>query len=355
MRGLCIGDGHLDNTFMGRKILRIESQENFKLAAVKAIELNVDAVFYLGDIYDDKEPGPDSTECLSESIRLLEEAGIPVFAICGNHDKYSTYYDSSPGRTIFKNNINYSDDKLLKIKIDDVNIYMLPYLDISLDEYREIFDDIAFQASKTKNNVFMSHFALKEALELSFLDALSVDDLPTRHLDFAILGDIHKPWIYEVNDCTVCYTGSTYPTSVTDMFNHSHCCLLFDTEKKEIEKVDLPMRKWVEVNIAEDIDDVDTETIAVLRYNSLRKALQDKNPFHLHYLPHSKKSNKGTTVNNIKKSLIDINEITNEVISNISDTTEREIMIEILANMSDKESKESLKNNFKNILEKIIK
>ena len=58
----------------------------FADAVSRCISERVDFVLIAGDLFDTALPGIDKVKLAVEQCRLLQQAGIPVYAIAGSHD-----------------------------------------------------------------------------------------------------------------------------------------------------------------------------------------------------------------------------------------------------------------------------
>nr|WP_272508448.1 metallophosphoesterase [Salinibacter ruber] len=85
---MCTGDLHL-----GRYPSRTQSRDRAWAAdsvwadtVSYAVEQAVDVVALTGDVVDDQNKRYEALGPLQRGLRRLEEAGIPVVAVAGNHD-----------------------------------------------------------------------------------------------------------------------------------------------------------------------------------------------------------------------------------------------------------------------------
>ncbi|MCD7879497.1 MAG: DNA repair exonuclease [Candidatus Gastranaerophilales bacterium] len=96
-----IADIHLGRPFSGlagyscdEKVLNIcknATEKSFNAAINYALSKNVDFVLIAGDTFDSLEQDFSSLLILKSGLKKLDEAGIKVFMICGNHDPSNTY------------------------------------------------------------------------------------------------------------------------------------------------------------------------------------------------------------------------------------------------------------------------
>ncbi|MDQ7821687.1 MAG: metallophosphoesterase [Candidatus Eremiobacteraeota bacterium] len=92
---LCVGDMHLGRRpliagslreLMGHATGRLRPLHAWNEVVKRAVSEHVDAVLLLGDVVDKEHGIFEAYGPLEKGVRSLEEAGISVFAVAGNHD-----------------------------------------------------------------------------------------------------------------------------------------------------------------------------------------------------------------------------------------------------------------------------
>src|SRR2546429_3848544 len=69
-------------------------QMGFERAVDAAISRKVDLFLHAGDLFDRPDPRNADRRFAAQQLRRLRDAGIPVFAVAGNHDCPRSYgYD----------------------------------------------------------------------------------------------------------------------------------------------------------------------------------------------------------------------------------------------------------------------
>ena len=97
MRFIHAADIHLDSPLRGlsryegapEETLRGATRRAFVNLVDKAIRLKVDLLLLAGDLYDGDWPDYNTGLFFTTQMTRLNQAGIPVVAICGNHDAQS--------------------------------------------------------------------------------------------------------------------------------------------------------------------------------------------------------------------------------------------------------------------------
>ena len=82
---------HLSDTHLGYRDLGILEREEdyyieFERTVDRIIELDVDFVVHSGDLFQHSKPSTDPLLAFQKELIKLNKAGIPVYAISGNHD-----------------------------------------------------------------------------------------------------------------------------------------------------------------------------------------------------------------------------------------------------------------------------
>ena len=81
---------HLSDLHIGKRVNECSMLEDqryiLEQIAQLAIERKVDGVLLAGDLYDKPVPPAEAVILLDTFFTALSQAGIPVFAISGNHD-----------------------------------------------------------------------------------------------------------------------------------------------------------------------------------------------------------------------------------------------------------------------------
>lgn len=108
-RLLHVADVHLDAPLggFGREAdaRRREVLDAFRRLPELAREHEVDAVLLAGDLFDSPRPTEATVIAVRETARRIVEAGVPLFAVPGNHDAIalapSLYEEALPGAAVF--------------------------------------------------------------------------------------------------------------------------------------------------------------------------------------------------------------------------------------------------------------
>ena len=208
---------HLGDLHIGKRLNNISLLEDQRYILGQILDIareeRPDAVLIAGDVYDRTLPPAEAVTLLDDFLTALAGEKIPVFLISGNHDSPERL---GFGSKIMQNNgvhiYSVFDGELHKVKIDDVNFYMLPFVKPIMvrrfypevetyeDAVREIIENT--DIDKSQKNVILSHqFITKTGAETMRSDSESVsvgglDNIDISvfdDFDYTALGHIHRP------------------------------------------------------------------------------------------------------------------------------------------------------------------
>ncbi|MGG3471163.1 DNA repair exonuclease [Neobacillus pocheonensis] len=191
-------DLHLDSPMVGLKhlpsaIFKRVKESTFvamrKLVAA-AIHRKVDFVILAGDLFDGEDRSLRAQSRFRTEMQKLDEEGIPVFIIHGNHDHLNgswVHLDMPANVHVFKSEV---EAKVLHTKSGEkVHLYGFSYptrhvFDRKIDDYRKV-DEADFHIGILHGNESMSSDHDNYA-------PFSIKDLIEKGFDYWALGHIHK-------------------------------------------------------------------------------------------------------------------------------------------------------------------
>lgn len=229
MRFIHTADVHLGYQQYGSKARFNDFSRVFLYLVEQAIEQQVDFFLLAGDLFEKRTVDPLAMRVAIEGLRMLRQAGIPVVAVEGNHerahyrDQYSWLdfldglgylYLLNPrfenGRAVLEPYGDaggaYVDLPLtgIKEKPGNVRIYGLKYYGASTGKVFGLFADALAEMDHSGVDfaILVAHAGLEGQLP-RYSGTLTYNDLtPLReHINYLALGHIHKPyavdgWIY---------------------------------------------------------------------------------------------------------------------------------------------------------------
>lgn len=203
---LHIADMHLDRPFSGlsgyswdedlNKICRNATVKSFNNIIDFAAEKNVDFVLIAGDTFDSGEHDFSSKLALKRGLDKLNNAGISVYLICGNHDPLSSYS---------RNTFSYDENS--RIKIIGLNTPACAELPLYSKSGAQIgtVHAVSFTEEKFHSNLLKNVNRAKSGFNIGLFhcdlngDALSpyapcsLSELKNLKYDYCALGHIHLP------------------------------------------------------------------------------------------------------------------------------------------------------------------
>ncbi len=227
---------HLSDLHIGKRLNHfslIEDQEYILNKIIEYVdEIKPDAIMLAGDIYDRSIPPIEAVKLFDGFLSELENRDLMVFMISGNHDSLERVSFAS---SIMKKNKIYIAPRFMgeiyKVEVDDINIYMLPFVkpsdvrlfypDKEIKSYEDALKAIIESTSidKTKKNILITHQYIQNAsLDDSEdfpiggsepISASIFDDF-----DYVALGHIHRA--QEVFRPTIRYSGSILKYSFSE-------------------------------------------------------------------------------------------------------------------------------------------
>lgn len=165
------------------------------LAAVEAIvREKPDVIIHAGDLFDQVKPKTAALTTVLDALTRLDEAGIPLVLISGNHSMPKTRYTRSPFTVLLYHHATvhaaYSY-RYERVEIGDTLFHLIPNM-LAPADYRHAFDKIACDGGF--HNVLVSHGLastlrdkrLRTVAELE-IDATILSDA----FDYIALGHYH--------------------------------------------------------------------------------------------------------------------------------------------------------------------
>ncbi len=179
-----------------------------------AIQLSVPAVI-AGDLFDVSDPPSSLVQFFRSEMERAHQAGIPVYAIQGNHDKRAVpwYVACSPYP------IHFGDGK--PIAINGINVVGFDYtgrdeiqaqlaqLVVNMVQYEE------HQMPEEKPRILFLHQAVKQALKFEGAYNCDLDWVPS-DIPLTILGDIHKTMRMPMEHGEAWYTGASHARNIDE-------------------------------------------------------------------------------------------------------------------------------------------
>ena len=256
---------HLADTHLGyRQFGLIEREKDFYevfgKVIDKIIEEKVDFVIHSGDLFETEKPSPMALLEFQKGLLKLKGAGIPMYAIAGNHDS-AARKGAIPPQVIFKKmglkvispiNTNYLQD--------DVFIAGLPFFPASKSNVlKSKLVDLSKKAADYEKSILVLHQGIDSYLNIQY--ELEIGDIPD-NFNYYALGHIHKYIVTDFGKGKLVYPGSgeIWKTDeLPDYREHGKGFVVVDLDgpKPQIKRVKIDMpRMFIERSL--DYDNLDS-------------------------------------------------------------------------------------------------
>ena len=256
---------HLSDLHLGKRVNEFSMLEDqwdiLQKIVVLAKENKPDAILIAGDIYDKSMPIVEAVQLLDRFLVWLNELGIAVFIVSGNHDNAERV---AFGAELLKNSnvhiVQSYNGKMNPITLSDgygdINIWMLPYLKPSLvrrhfpDRDIITYSDAMSAALSNANldasvrNILIAHqfvtgAVTSESEEISVGGSENVDVSVFDGFDYVALGHIHRP--QQIGRATLRYSGTPLKYSFSEASHIKSVTVVDMGGKGEISIAELPL------------------------------------------------------------------------------------------------------------------
>lgn len=265
---LCIlGDLHIRSSNPESRIDDYKEAMFEKLKFVlEAAESYKATVLLPGDVFDNPV---QSNKILTETISLLQEFDLNIHVIFGQHDLW------------YRNKGNTALDVLIASKVVFGPTPVQEWEDKIFFYTASFGEDIP--EIKTKGfNILMTHrMVVEEKLwegQANFEWANSL--LRRTKFDLIVSGDNHKRFIINSRTGTLINCGSLMRSS-RDQVNHKPCFVIYDTDTRVYDVIDIPVRKQSAVF---DLEKIEYEKEKNENLDAFVKGLSEEKEFGLSFV-----------------------------------------------------------------------
>lgn len=230
-----------------------------------AVRKSVDIIIHLGDISDNRTPRLEAIEQIIELLKIPANAGIPVYAIHGNHERRGKGLKNIVEVLNSTGLIKYISNDIAYFEKDGEKIGVLGVGNVPDDYASEVIKKVIELKSMPKSdfNILAIHQTITDfvpespGLSLKELDAMGFDLIANGHIhtfNTALSGKLIIP-------------GSTVITQLRKDETKSKGYVIYDTKRKDYEFVEIKSRPFIFKNVevknagASDIIDKVYETV----------------------------------------------------------------------------------------------
>lgn len=251
---------HLSDTHLGYRQYGLIDREKdfydaFERIVDKIIELGLDFVIHSGDLFDNSRPSTDALIVVQKEINKLSDAGIPIYAIAGNHD-LSRRLNPIPPQVLFRDNgIRLISPIKPYFKEKDLFIGGIPYMPQNRNlAFKEKLNTLSKKAADVKNKILVLHQGIDKYIPQYEVE---IGDIPT-NFNYYAMGHLHNYINDEYGQGRLVYPGSTEiwkSNELSDYNLNGKGFVLVDMEDGQVEteriSVDIP-RKFINVQVEYD-------------------------------------------------------------------------------------------------------
>ncbi len=203
---------HLADTHLGYRQFGLVEREKdfyevFEKVIDRIIEEKVDFVIHSGDLFETARPSPNALLVFQKGLLKLRGAGIPMYAIAGNHDMVMRK-GAIPPQVIFKRlglkvispiNTHYTHG--------DIFIAGLPYYPSSqVKVLKSKLADLSKRAAEYEKSILVLHQGIDKYFGYNY--ELEIGDIPD-NFNYYALGHIHNYINDSFGKGRLVYPGST--------------------------------------------------------------------------------------------------------------------------------------------------
>ena len=253
MKLLHLSDLHIGKRVNGFSMLEDQRHILGQIAQL-ALAKGVHGVLIAGDLYDKPVPPAEAVGLLDEFFTDLAQAGIPVFAISGNHDsperlRFGTRLMAGEGIHLAAAYEGVRPPVILRDEYGEIAIYLLPYLKPALLRHWHPEAQVAtyeeavayavaqWQIDAGRRNLLVAHQFVtggttcdSEELSVGGLDQIRGEIFSS--FDYVALGHLHGPqWVGRE---TLRYCGSPLKYSFSECRQQKSVTLVTLEEKGEV-------------------------------------------------------------------------------------------------------------------------
>jgi len=240
---------HLSDTHLGYKQYGLVDRENdflevFNQAIDEVIGERPDFTIHSGDLFEFSRPPTKALMTAQDGFLRLKEAGVPVYAVAGNHDVVMRR-NAVPPHILFKQfGMKLISPNHPSYVHGDVFIGGAPYASkYNSKQLIERLNLIEESAMDYKKRVLVLHQGIDKYLPVDF--ELKIGDLPTG-FNYYAMGHIHDRIVDDLGDGVLAYPGSTEIwrfNEVDDYLKNGKGFYLVDMggDIPEVERIDLKL------------------------------------------------------------------------------------------------------------------
>ena len=255
MRFAHLSDSHLGHRQYGIFEREEDFSEIFDKTIDRIIELDVDFVIHSGDLFDFSRPSTNALLVFQRGLLKLNDAGIPIYAIAGNHDVVM--------RKGIKPPIDLFEDLGLRIlrhgndfMEGDVFICGVQFIPSSQKRaLSRILENFSKKAENHSKSIIVLHQAIKTFLDKEDSYELEFNELPD-NFNYYAMGHLHNYITDNYGNGMLVYPGSmeiNRANEIAQIDNKGFCVVDLSGDEPEVERIAVELsRKQFIINVEYD-------------------------------------------------------------------------------------------------------
>jgi len=184
----------------------------------------IDNIIFLGDYFENRNAIDVLTlKYANEGARMLDELGLPIIFIIGNHDLYYKNNRKIFSPTVFNPYKNFNlINEITTVHASNTKFLVSPFL--FNEEYGDLLEFLDYK-------VWFGHFEFKGFIVTGYNIKMPTgpNHALFNHQHRIFSGHFHKRQLNE----NVIYIGNTFPTNFADAGDMNRGCMIYDHNKDE--------------------------------------------------------------------------------------------------------------------------
>lgn len=277
MRFAHMADSHLGFKHLGLDEREEDLYEVFEKTIDKIIELDVDFVIHSGDLFNSAKPTPSTLLVFQKQLFKLNEAGIPFYAIAGNHDSKPRKNFMPPillfedlGANIISTNRAYEEKGIFICGMQYSNSTKKKALVKFLKKLSEF-------SEKHDKSILVLHQGIDKTLPKGEYE-LELDEIP-KNFNYYAMGHIHDYFEQDYGNGKLVYPGSMEMHNSLDAgkeLTKGFCVVDLTDDEPVVEKINVELpRKYFNEKIEYENFDNELNALKEKIMSEERKPLLD--------------------------------------------------------------------------------
>lgn len=246
MKLAAIGDAHLGRTYLpitdtdtGVNRRELDFEQSFTRTIDAALATEPDVILWLGDVFDHPRPTYRAFRVASRELRKIQEHGVQLVAISGNHDTprlpgtgspYTVLADTFPGFT-FACRLQYEH-----VDLPGLRVHCVPQM-LTVSAAMDALAEADANRSADRTNVLLTHPRLTQ-LRPRYDDINEIEiDLGALKSDFVLLGHYH---VHQKVDDGIWYAGAPDTFTFADDPEKKKGFVVLDSDTGQLRHVEVP-------------------------------------------------------------------------------------------------------------------